>query len=149
MVCTFPELTLKEKEIYPDIVGGCGIQLDLHKLQRSEQGVKVLANYGIKLHRLVPEAWKKVKLEDGSIKAIFRLQLEDVPAGLNDNYEWMQSLLLIPKDTDVKDVETYLQLEELILSNDESNFKAFLNNTVNLEKLKIETALRFTSSCTD
>ncbi len=92
------ELSSDEIEAGKRIVGGCGIKLEKYTISPSPESTAILQNNFSFLKALKPESWEMISSDEthSSRGAIFRLMLEDVPVWLNEDYSWMESLLVVP-----------------------------------------------------
>ncbi|NGX37913.1 MAG: hypothetical protein K1000chlam2_01081, partial [Chlamydiae bacterium] len=119
------------------IVGGCGTNLQVQKVQATPKAAAFLENSWSEVVDLVPESWKIVKDAEGKVQgAMFRLAYEDVPESMIDNYQWMESLLLPPQGEDQSSCEERIAILEAMEMDDRNSFDDLIKNSNDLKKLQ-------------
>lgn len=133
-----PELTFSEVENGKKIVGGCGMELKIDSIQESYTAMNILHHNYSKMENLKPETWEKVQPESDSKSGgfLFRLLNEDVPAWIHDDYEWMESLLLINKGSSEKNIKIRIKILESMSAENKEKFLYLINKASNLTEIK-------------
>ncbi|MBA3237143.1 MAG: ankyrin repeat domain-containing protein [Parachlamydiaceae bacterium] len=141
------QMSFDEVEQGKRIVGGCGMDLKVQTIQSSPKASQVLRDHWSKMISLPPESWNDLGDKQN---AVFRLMFEDVPAGVSDNYEWMESLLFLRNEEDPEDIENRIRIEQAILDDDSDEFFSLIDQMKNLHPDRNErTLLHFAAQVAD
>ncbi len=125
LTCNIPrlisELSPEEAQFNRRVVGGCGLKLQPIEVEPSKKAADILENSWQEMLSARPETWMELETDgqEGTKTLAFRLSLEDVPADLSDNYQWMKTHLFTPHPEQGK-IEKFLHLKEAILKNDQT-----------------------------
>lgn len=131
------ELEPEEVERGIKLVGGCGVHLEVQAIQTSRLASQILRSQWRKFQTMKPETWTEIPLNNGQSKGFaFRLPIEDVPAWVNDNYEWMESLLLVPNGTEAVLLEERLAIQEAMTSGQKQAFTKLVDGSKKLSEMK-------------
>lgn len=131
------EMKPEEVETGIKLVGGCGVHLQQQAIQTSRLATQILRFHWSKFQKMHAETWTKVSLNnDQSTACTFRLMTEDVPAWIHDDYTWMESLLIVPKNIAATEIADRLAIEEAMTSGDKEGFTKLVNGSKNLTTMK-------------
>lgn len=128
-----PELQAKEINLNKRVVGGCGMKLQPQTVQTSRVALQIFqANWQL-FQKMSPETWTKVDLAGIQKGYAFSLQFENVPVELNDNYEWMETHLFIPKDSNENIIKERIAIQDSIEGDEKSSFEKLIavSNIIN------------------
>lgn len=110
------------------VVGGCGMKLEQLAVQTSVVAGNILRKNWYTFQQIKPETWTEVPFGMGNKKGYaFRLDFEEVPAEIQDDYAWMESLLIIPKGVKEDTIETRLQIQSCMASGQKQEFAKLVN----------------------
>lgn len=118
-----PELSFQEVEDGMRIVGGCGMQLQIQSVQRSKQAADIFGNNWSKMRALPSEEWMEV--EGGTV---FRLPFEQIPAWENDDFEWMESQLLVRSGENPELIKARLKIQKAMSKGKKDKFIDLIKN---------------------
>ena len=128
------ELSERELEHGKRTVGGCGLKLETLSLQPSGRAAEIYQTHWNEMESLLPETCMEVKEEaSGAEHVMFHLPFDDAAS---TDYQWMKSLLLIPKGMRGEDLQARLAIEEAIVNGDQDSFRELLEKTTKLSELK-------------
>ncbi len=132
------EMSANQLEENIRVVGGCGMQLREQTVESSHKAAEILRNHHAKILDLKPESWEMLSNGEADThkNAIFRLQLEEVPSWISDDYAWMESLLLVPKEEDGESIEKRLKIQEVMEAGDKEEFIKLVDQTPHLSRMK-------------
>lgn len=135
---TVSEINAQEVERGKKIVGGCGMSLNLHKIQTSPKAAIILQNNWSQISTLAFETWSNVLSDDFDLTndAMFRIAFEDVPAWVEDDYQWMDSYLLMPSEGTEKQIDDRLKIKEAMSNKDENQFLLLVNQAADIANMK-------------
>jgi len=120
------------------VVGGCSVNLKPLTLNYTSKTSRLIQNNWSKIQALNPESWSIVDDGEslGGKRALFRLSFEDVPSWVSDNYEWMESLLLIPEGENGLKIQERLKIQAAISSGNKEEFSKLIDQNPHLGELK-------------
>ena len=132
------ELSPEELEEGKRVVGGCGIQLEKHQIEPSPEAASIWQNNWGLFQSLKPEMWQPVASDDtkGRQGAIFGLEIEDVPPEVDNDYTWMETLLLIPQGQSPALVENHWEIAGTIAADNVEGFSRLINEVTGLAKMR-------------
>lgn len=127
------EMHADEIEKGKKVVGGCGMKLQKQLSQASRVAAHILRTNWTKFQKMAPETLTEVAYGDGKTKGVaFRVVTEDVPAWLFDRFEWMESLLLVPKNANVEQIQERLLIQEAMAANKTDEFDKLIISSKDL-----------------
>jgi len=147
-----PERDSKEIRSTNGVVGGCGLEMKTQKARPSLQSRSVWQAHSHRLLRdpIPEESWDSLQQEDGAPLAIFRLSFDDLPAAVQDDFGWMEDLLVDPTE---EKREGYVDVRKAIRNNDRASFSELIRGiTPALRKsrdIQGRTLLHHAASCED
>ncbi len=125
----YTEMSSAEVSHGKRVVGGCGLRLETKAVEKTQRVSKMWADNWSRLAGALPESWQTCTDGEGSpIGAGFRLLLEDVPAWLNDDYGWMESMLLVSKGENGETIALRNELEAAIQAGDKERFDELIQS---------------------
>ncbi|HLB52803.1 MAG TPA: ankyrin repeat domain-containing protein [Chlamydiales bacterium] len=131
------ELKPLEIEMGQKVVGGCGMKLQEQVVRTCRIANDILSAHGLKFKQMAFEEWTEITYGPQKTKGfVFRLAHENVPASLNDNYEWMESFLLIPPGVDVALIQERLNIEEAMKTGRKDEFIKLVNSSTKLSQMR-------------
>ncbi|CDZ81089.1 Phosphocholine transferase AnkX [Candidatus Rubidus massiliensis] len=128
------------------IVGGCGLRLTQQKIKSSSLLNKVILKNWKIFQKMKFETWEKIKINKFPAFA-FKLAFQDVPDNF-DNYNWLDSFLLYPKNSNIQDAHILNLWITTITNNNASQFNDLLlsKNFINLIDRNNKTLLHYAAT---
>lgn len=131
------DVSAKEIDRGRKIMGGCGMVMQRQEIQPSPKGKEILNSYRDVITGLPLETLTKVSNQSGELMgAVFCLQLEDIPAWVSSDHEWMETWLLAPPGTDIKSINAFFKLKSAMKMGDRERFQKAIDKTPNCMTLR-------------
>jgi ankyrin repeat protein len=134
-VCLKSEMPSDHLEKGNKIVGGCGMELKRLVVRTSNQAAAIFRTQAFKLSRSNPETWTKITIDQNTMGMGFRLLHEDVPPDIQDDYAWMESLLLVPAGLDAALIEERHAIQSAMRAGEKSTFQKLVDASKKLSAL--------------
>lgn len=143
MDCTYGT-ALIHSEISPEdfekgkrILGGCGMKMERLQVHSSPQAQMARAQVEQMNHsKEIGEFWQPLSFSESQKGFVFGLSFQAVPYWIEGNYEWMESLLLLPTGENSNSIEQQCKIIESIETGDKAGFLQLIAQTPNIGKMQ-------------
>ncbi|MBF8263070.1 MAG: hypothetical protein HW387_735 [Parachlamydiales bacterium] len=108
------------------VVGGCGLHLEKQRVQPSIAAKKLLQENALQLQNLESEKWVLFQNVGAAPRALLRLFLENTPSMIEEDYEWMESLLVSGQSGNRDAAQKNLELQRSMREGDKKSFTELL-----------------------
>lgn len=124
------QVSTEQLEKNKRIVGGCGMQLKKQRVQSSNIASFILENNHLPLDS---ETWEKVHMGK-SEGAVFRLEIEDIPSEITEDYSWMDALLQEKGEPEL--TQSWVEMQQAMELEDHEEFEKCVKAATDLSKVK-------------
>ncbi|MCF7852466.1 MAG: ankyrin repeat domain-containing protein [Simkaniaceae bacterium] len=117
------------------VVGGCGLSLEKHRVVPSLTAEGILHRHSEKLFSTPSETIQVVSDAGGNEHAVFRLFMEDLPPHIIEDFSWMEDSLLVRPHESYEMLESRLDIQEAMLSDEKESFVRLMDSTPYVREL--------------
>ncbi|MBS0655321.1 MAG: ankyrin repeat domain-containing protein, partial [Verrucomicrobia bacterium] len=132
----FSEVSRSESTKSQRIVGGCGVKLETQSIRVSSIAKEILQTHAPALYKMPTETWTKISYGGTSHGHVFRLQFQNIPAGMLDDFQWMESQLLLPEGLSDEVIEEKERIEEAIKLEKKEDFAQAIEASQKLHEMR-------------